>query len=516
MIPVKTALVSVSDKQGLDVLVRFLSKRGIKLLATGGTARYIRNLGLAVEEVSEVTGFPEILGGRVKTLHPVIAGGILCRRDLESDRRDLLREGISPIDLVICNLYPFENMIERGEFSLKKVIEEIDIGGITLLRASAKNFHYVVISSSPDQYPELIELMERHNGSFPENRSLEWAIEAFQHSAQYDALIAGYLSRIGGIPEKVFPSLVPIILQRKEVLRYGENPHQQGAYYRDLSFDGVGFMNQMEQLGGKELSFNNYYDTQAAFSLVREFTSPAVVVVKHNNPCGVSVDAALSKAAEKALAGDPVSAFGGVVAFNRTVDRNSALVFGDLFLEVVVAPAYDQDALQFFSAKKNLRILQAPLSAPARYDLKKVDGGFLLQDNDRLSYDEKALRVVTDVQPGPSEMEDLLFAWQVSRFVKSNAIVLAQDQATIGIGAGQMSRIDSLRIAIMKASLRLKNAVLASDAFFPFPDVVEEAGKAGIRAIIQPGGSIKDQDSIDACNRLGISMIFTGIRHFRH
>lgn len=484
------------------------------MYATGGTSRFIREKGMDVQEVSAVTGSPEILGGRVKTLHPVIAGGILGRRDLDSDRRDLETHNILPIDLVVCNLYPFEKMMEKGEKALSRVIEEIDIGGITLLRAAAKNNRFVVVLSSPANYSEFIQEIEEH-GAFPEEKSLLWGIEAFRRSAGYDAQIASYLSELAGNNDS-FPALLPLCLHLESTLRYGENPHQKGAFYRDLTLDRQGFMGSMEQLGGKELSFNNLYDTQAAFGLVREFTEPSVVVVKHNNPCGTASGAALSVAAARAREGDPVSAFGGIVAFNRTVDKESAQVYQDLFIEVVCAPDFSQEAMDLFSAKKGLRILRIPLVPSAVYDLKKLDGGFLLQNNDLLDVDPEALRTAAVKTPSPREKEDMLFAWTVARYVKSNAIILAKNRQTVGIGAGQMSRIDALRIALAKAGNRAHGAVLASDAFFPFPDVVEEAAKGGITSIIQPGGSIKDQDSIDACNRLGLAMIFTGVRHFRH
>ncbi len=514
MIPIRTALLSVSDKTGLEKLARFFSQRGITMYATGGTSRFIREKGMEVQEVSEVTGSPEILGGRVKTLHPVIAGGILGRRDLDSDRHDLEKHNIRPIDLVVCNLYPFEKMVDQGETTLSKVVEEIDIGGITLLRAAAKNSRYVVVLSSPENYDEFMRELEVNDG-FSEDMSLRWAVEAFRRTAAYDAQIASYLSELAK-EEEPFPSTLPLCLNRMNILRYGENPHQKGAFYRDLTLDRRGFMASMEQLGGKELSFNNLYDTQAAFGLVREFEKPAVVVVKHNNPCGTASDDSLSKAALKAREGDPVSAFGGIVAFNQTVDKESAQVFKDLFIEVVCAPDFTREAMDIFSAKKGLRILRIPIVPPSRYDLKKVDGGFLLQDNDVVDFDPDALKTVTSKSPSDGEMKDMLFAWVVARYVKSNTIILAKKKQVVGVGAGQMSRIDALRIALAKADDRAHGAVLASDAFFPFPDVVEEAAAGGITSIIQPGGSIKDQDSIDMCNRLGLSMVFSGVRHFRH
>ena len=516
LIQIKTALISVSDKTGLEELATFLQKQGVEIIATGGTARFIRNLGIEIKEVSEITGFPEILGGRVKTLHPVIEGGILARRDNPEDQEDLKKHQIKPLDLVVCNLYPFEKMIEKEETSLEKVVEEIDIGGITLIRASAKNFRYVVSVSSPCQYQELMEEMTKNGGAFPKDKSQKWAIEAFFRTSAYEGHIAIYLSRLTYPEEEPFYPQFSLLLRKKYPLRYGENPHQRGAFYEDLSLDPQGFMRYIEHWGEKELSFNNLYDVQAAFSLVREYEDPAVVIVKHNNPCGVATDSNLSVAAQKALSGDPVSAYGGIVAFNRPVDKESAKVFRKLFIEVVIAPSYEEDARKIFSSKKNLRVIQAPLSSPSYFDLKKVDGGFLLQDKDIIDLDKNKLQVVTEKKPTPQEEEDLLFAWKVAKHVKSNAIVLAKDRETVGVGAGQMSRIDALYIALLKAHGREKGAVLASDAFFPFSDVVEEAGENGITAIIQPGGSIRDEDSIQACNKLGISMVFTGIRHFRH
>ncbi len=516
MIHIRTALISVSDKTGLEELVSFLVQYGVRIIATGGTAQFIRKMGVKVDEVSEVTGFPEILGGRVKTLHPVIEGGILARRALPQDMADLEKHGIHPIDLVVCNLYPFEKMVERGERDFDKVVEEIDIGGITLLRASAKNHRYVVIVSSPAQYIELMEEMRRHQGAFPEEKSLQWAIQAFFKSSLYDAQIGEYLRQLSS-EEDTLPQQITIVLRKKADLRYGENPHQRGAWYEDCHFDSTGFFRGLEIIHeDKELSFNNLYDAQAAFSLVREFQEPATVIVKHNNPCGVGMGSELAQAAEKALQADPVSAFGGIVAFNREVTQESAEVFRKLFIELVIAPSYAEGALNILQSKKGIRLLKASLNGWARFDVKKLDGGFLCQDSDRIDLEEENLRVVTMTSPSPQEWQDLRFAWKVAKYVKSNAIVLVKDGQTVGIGAGQMSRIDAMMIAVHKAQGREKGAVLASDAFFPFDDVVREAGKYGTRAIIQPGGSIRDEDSIAACNQLGISMVFTGIRHFRH
>lgn len=514
MIQVHTALLSVSDKTGLGDLALGLHQLGIQIISTGGTARHLRELGIPVTEVSAVTGFPEILGGRVKTLHPVIEGGILARRDKPEDLEDLKKHGITPIDLVVCNLYPFEKKMEEGERNLDVLVEEIDIGGVTLLRAAAKNWKYVVVVSSPAQYGELLEEL-RKNGGFPEEKSLLWAIEAFAQTSRYDGSIAAYLDTVH--TGSAFPQYLTIQLRKAAHLRYGENPHQKGAFYEDLSLDSDGFFKHLEVLAeGKELSFNNLYDVQAAYSLVREFQDPAVVIVKHNNPCGVAVHEDLVEATRGALECDPVSAFGGIVAMNRTVTKESVEVFGNLFLEVCIAPSYEEEALEVLRKRKNLRILAAPLLPPSRFDLKKIDGGFLLQDNDNAILSKDALQFVTEKKPTEAELEDLIFAFTVAKYVKSNAIVLAKERRTIGIGAGQMSRIDALRIALAKAQGREKGAVLASDAFFPFSDVVEEAGKAGIQAIIQPGGSIRDTDSIASCNRLGIAMVFTGMRHFRH
>ncbi|MGQ9622164.1 MAG: bifunctional phosphoribosylaminoimidazolecarboxamide formyltransferase/IMP cyclohydrolase [Candidatus Caldatribacteriaceae bacterium] len=517
VIEVRRALISVSDKTGLEELAQGLHTLGIELLATGGTARSLVGFGLPVKEVSDATGFPEILGGRVKTLHPRIFGGILARRSLKEDIEDLKKHDIAPIDLVVCNLYPFEKKMEEGATNLDMLVEEIDIGGVTLLRAAAKNWKYVVLASSPSQYSELLEELHKNEGRFPEEKSLRWAIEAFQRTSLYDGLIASYLYAVGVQEADPFPPQVVVHLKKVASLRYGENPHQRGALYEDLSLDRTGFFKALRVLAqGKELSFNNLYDVQAAYSLVREFEKPAVVIVKHNNPCGAAESEDLAQAARHAFESDPVSAYGGIVAMNREVTRESIEVFGNLFLEVIVAPSYHPEALELLQKRKNLRILEAPLLSPARFDLKKLDGGFLLQDNDTLTAHREHLQVVTKAQPTKEEWRDLLFAFTVAKYVKSNAIVLAKNCQTIGVGAGQMSRIDALHIAITKAQGREKGAVLASDAFFPFSDVVEEAGKHGIRAIIQPGGSIRDEESIEACNRSGIAMVFTGVRHFRH
>ncbi len=517
MIKVRRALISVSDKTGLEKLARGLHALEIELLATGGTARFLTSLGLSVKEVSDVTGFPEILGGRVKTLHPRIFGGILARRSLKEDMEDLKEHGIAPVDLVVCNLYPFEKKMEEGETNLDVLAEEIDIGGVTLLRAAAKNWKYVVLASSPSQYPELLAELQKNGGCFPEEKSLQWAIEAFQRTSLYDGFIASYLYSVGIPGSEPFPPQIVLHLKKASTLRYGENPHQRGALYEDLSLDREGFFKVFRILAeGKELSFNNLYDVQAAYGLVREFEKPAVVIVKHNNPCGVAENEDLVQATRLALESDPVSAYGGIVAANREVTEESVKAFGNLFLEVIIAPSYHPKALELLQKRKNLRILEAPLLSPAHFDLKKIDGGFLLQDNDIFTVCQENLRVVTKTQPTEKEWKDLLFAFIVAKYVKSNAIVLAKNRATVGIGAGQMSRIDALRIAIAKAQGREKGGVLASDAFFPFSDVVEEAGQHGIRAIIQPGGSIRDEESIEACNRLGIAMVFTGMRHFRH
>lgn len=514
MVKVKRAIISVSDKKGLKELGEKLQNLGIEIISTGGTASLLREAGVKVLEVSEVTGFPEMLDGRVKTLHPAILGAILADRSKEKHLKQLEELNIKPIELVICNLYPFKDTASRPDATLEEVIEQIDIGGVTLIRAAAKNHRYVAVVVDPMDYAELVKMLEENNLSLPEDYLFNLAKKAFMHVADYDDAIYEYFK--GAVEE--FPELLTLHFEKMYDLRYGENPHQRAAFYRDLDAHH-GTIASARQLHGKELSYNNILDLDSAWKLVNEFQVPAVAIIKHNNPCGVAIAANIVDAYKKAFDSDPLSAFGGIVALNRPVDAELAKLLSENFYEVVAAPAFLEEALEILTQKKNLRIMYMGEERPNlafKKDIRRVCGGVLVQDHDTKEITRADLKVVTERKPTEEEIENLLFAWKAVKHVKSNAIVIAKDLATVGIGAGQMSRIDSVRIAIAKAGPRAENAVLASDAFFPFADSIEEAAKAGISAIIQPGGSIRDQESIEAANRFGIAMVFTGVRHFRH
>ena len=512
--PLRRALLSVSDKAGLLDLARALASRGVALVSTGNSAGMLRGAGLDVAEVAEVTGSPELLGGRVKTLHPRIHGGILGRRDDPAHRAEMEAHGIAPIDLVVVNLYPFEATVAEGA-SFADTVEQIDVGGPAMIRAAAKNHADVAVLTDPADYPALLAELGAHGGTTGEFR-LRLARRAFARTAEYDAAIASWLSRDEAVPER--RAFTGRLVQ---ALRYGENPHQRAAFYAGgAARPGVATARQIQ---GKELSYNNIADTDAAYELAAEFTGDAAcVIVKHANPCGVAVGATLAEAHAKALACDPQSAFGGIVAVSRPLDGEAAEAIARVFTEVVIAPDADEDAKAVFARKGNLRLLLAgALPDPlAPGDLwKQVAGGFLVQDRDTGAPDPAALRVVTRRQPTETEMEDLLFAWSVVKHVKSNAIVLARGGATVGIGAGQMSRVDSVRIAARKMAEMAKRpgaAVLASDAFFPFPDGLVAAAEAGVTAAIQPGGSMRDAEVIAAADERGLAMVFTAMRHFRH
>ncbi|MDX1978423.1 MAG: bifunctional phosphoribosylaminoimidazolecarboxamide formyltransferase/IMP cyclohydrolase [Pseudanabaenaceae cyanobacterium bins.68] len=509
----KVALLSVSDKTGLLELARFLvEEQQFTLISSGGTAAAIAAAGLPVTKVSDYTGAPEILGGRVKTLHPRIHGGILARLALDSDHQDLEQHQIRPITLVVVNLYPFAEAISQAHVCLAEAVEQIDIGGPAMLRAAAKNHEYVTVLSSPDQYALLIEQMRQGEVSIGLRRSL--AVAAFQHTAAYDRLIAKYLA---GQAEPIAHRLPDFELAGSQAkpLRYGENPHQLATWYQT---EAIGW-SAAQQLQGKELSYNNLLDLEAARQLVAEFIhdQPCAVIVKHNNPCGVALSSTLLGAYEYAFAADAVSAFGGVVALNQPLDLATAEVMSETFLECVVAPGFAPEALSLLRAKPNLRLLLlADLRQSAPETIRTIAGGILVQQSDHLPVDPSTWKVVTQAQPTPEQIQDLIFAWKVCRHVKSNAIVIAAEGATLGIGAGQMNRVGSCQIAIAQAGENAQGSVLASDGFFPFDDTVRAAGAAGIRAIIQPGGSIKDQDSIAAADQLGLVMILTGTRHFLH
>ncbi len=510
----KRALISVSDKTGVVELGCALAKLGWEIISTGGTARVLKEAGLEVIPVSAVTGFPEILDGRVKTLHPKIHGGILARLDREEHRRQMAEQGIAPIDLVVVNLYPFAQTVSRPGVTLEEAVENIDIGGPAMVRAAAKNFAHTAVVVNPERYAAVIkELKEK--GDLTLQTRCRLAAEAFAHTAHYDALIAAYFSGLPQVEEEQFPPVLTLPFGRVQALRYGENPQQAAAFYAS---PGSGGLPGARQLQGKELSFNNLHDLNAAWELVLEFDEPTVVAVKHANPCGVGSAASVLEAYHLAYEADPVSIFGGIIAVNRTVDEETAREMLKIFLEVVAAPAFSEGALQVFAAKKNIRLLElAPeKSAAGGLDFKKVAGGLLLQTVDREPVGRAGCKVVTERAPSEEEWRQLIFAQKVVKHVKSNAIVIAREGQTVGIGAGQMSRIGAAKIALAQAGEKARGAELGSDAFFPFPDTVEAAAAAGVTAIIQPGGSLQDEASIAACNRYGLAMVFTGRRYFKH
>lgn len=513
-VPLKTALISVSDKAGLLDLARDLAASGVKILSTGGSAKAIRDAGLPVTDVSEHTGFPEILDGRVKTLHPKIHGGLLGRRDDPEHRDAMQAHAIEGIDLLIVNLYPFRETVAKGA-DAETCIENIDIGGPALIRAAAKNHAFVAVVTDPVDYAGIREALQSGGTTLDQRRRL--AGKAYAATASYDAAISSWFS---GEQDEVFPQTLTLAATRADVLRYGENPHQLAAVYADGS-NRPGVVTA-RKLQGKELSYNNLNDTDAAFELVCEFSEPAVAIIKHANPCGVATGATMGEAYRRALACDPVSAFGGIIALNRALDEETAAEIVKIFSEVIIAPEVTDGARRLLAAKDKVRVLETGgLASPtaSRMTLKSLSGGWLLQTADIGHITAEQLQVVTERQPTPQEIEDLLFAFRVCKHVKSNAIVFAKDQATVGIGAGQMSRIDSTRIAAWKAGEAgqpIKGSVVASDAFFPFPDGLLAAADAGATAVIQPGGSIKDKDVIAAANERGLAMVLTGMRHFRH
>ncbi len=513
MASIRRAVLSVWHKEGLVALARFLAERDVELISTGGTARALREAGLAVTAVDEVTGFPEILGGRVKTLHPGIAGGILGRAGHDGDAAQMEQHGIRPIDLVVVNLYPFEQTIARPGCTRGEAVEDIDIGGPTMVRAAAKNHDRVAVVVDPADYGALIEEIAAGDGGVSQATRERLAAKAFRHTAAYDAAIAGYLT-----PEdEPFPERHTLSMERLAVLRYGENPHQQAALYGEAGFRGPSVATAA-QLGGKALSYNNLADADGALALLREFEQPAAVIVKHTNPCGAARDdGSLSAAFRAALACDPKSAFGGIVALNRVVDLAAAEAVAETFFEVVLAPGFEEDALARLRRKKNLRLLRVDhLGEPAvgALDCKRIRGGYLLTEWDEQLRGES--RVATEREPTADELAALDFAWRVCKHVRSNAIVLTGRDQTVGIGAGQMSRVDAVEIAVQKAALPTAGTVMASDAFFPFRDGVDAAADAGVTAVIQPGGSVRDDEVVAACDERGLAMIFTGMRHFRH
>jgi phosphoribosylaminoimidazolecarboxamide formyltransferase/IMP cyclohydrolase len=518
---VKRALLSVTDKTGLVEFAKHLEVFGVELISTGGTAKALRAAGLSVKDISDLTGFPEMLDGRVKTLHPRVHGGLLYIRGNKEHEAAVAEHGIEPIDMVVVNLYAFEKTAASPGVSFGHLIENIDIGGPSMVRSAAKNFEDVAIVTRVADYPALAEELKANGGALTRETRWKLAKQAFATTAAYDSAIAGTLEQIGGTPapeegaaidSEAFPQILRIIMPRAQSLRYGENPHQRATLFADGSGLGIAGATQLQ---GKELSFNNLVDLDACWELAQEFEEPAVIIVKHTNPCGAATGATVLEAYKKALEADPVSAFGGVIGINREVDGAAADEIAKLFVEAIAAPAFTAEAKERFAAKKNLRLVEVK-SAPPRPVVKHVSGGLLLQDADTGRVVESELDVVTWRPPTAEELRSLLFAWRVCKHVKSNAIVYARDGQTVGVGAGQMSRVDAARFGAQKAVLPLKGCVAASDAFFPFPDGLEAVAAAGATAVIQPGGSVKDQDVIAAADKLGIAMVLTGIRHFRH
>ncbi|MBN2284272.1 MAG: bifunctional phosphoribosylaminoimidazolecarboxamide formyltransferase/IMP cyclohydrolase [Deltaproteobacteria bacterium] len=517
---IKRALVSVTDKSGIIEFVRELKKFDVEILSTGGTAAQLRENGIAVIDVSDYTGFPEMMDGRLKTLHPKVHGGLLAMRDNEEHMKAIAEHGIVPIDMVVINLYRFEDTVRHEGCTLEDAIENIDIGGPTMLRAAAKNYRFVTVVTDPVDYGRVLDEMKERKGSVSEETNFSLAVKTFQLTARYDAAISNYLGRtdITGA-KREFPDTMTMQFRKVQDLRYGENPHQKAVFYGEPDLS-ASVISNARQLQGKELSYNNIMDSDAAWQMVSEFTAPTAIIMKHANPCGAATsDGDLREAFLKAFQTDPVSAFGGIVSFNRPVDKAAAEELGKIFLEVIIAPGFDAEAREILQSKKNLRLLAIDPPAGPRVgelDFRRVAGGLLVQDRDLDTDNVRNARVVTKRKPTEEEYQALDFAWRVVKNVKSNAIVIAAKDRLVGVGAGQMSRIDSMKIALMKAQAPTKGTVLGSDAFFPFRDVVDTAAEAGITAIIQPGGSIRDEESIQAADEHGIAMLFTGKRHFRH
>ncbi len=517
---IKRALVSVSNKLGIVDFAKGLVAAGIEIFSTGGTRRHLNDSGVAVTDIAQYTGFPEMMDGRVKTLHPKIFAGILCRHNNESDMAALLEHGIHPFELVVVNLYPFEATIARPNVLMHEAIEQIDIGGPSLVRAAAKNSDFVAVVTNPEQYSDVLEEISTDGKTTSRTRRILMA-QSFQHTAKYDRAIAEYFS--GSTEGEVFPSTLQLVLQRKASLRYGENSHQRAALY---GIDGCADANLVNarQLNGKQLSFNNLLDLDSALAMVRCFAAPACSVIKHNNPCGAALGPTLLEACRKAFAGDPVSAFGSVIGMNRPLDAETAefLAHDDFFVEAIVAPDFSADAEKILTTKpkwkKNVRLLKVGKLDAARsaWEYRNLLGGILIQDVDNQPDSVESWQIPTASQPDDQLLRELKFGWAMVRFVKSNAITLSKNEALCGVGAGQMSRVDAVEIAIRKAGGQAAGSVLASDAFFPFADSIEAAAAAGIAAVIQPGGSVRDQEVIDACNRHSIPMVMTGRRHFRH
>lgn len=517
MAGIKRALISVSDKTGVVEMAKALAALGAEILSTGGTAKALREAGVAVTDVAAYTGSPEILDGRVKTLHPKIHGGLLGRRSVPAHVEQMTKHQIGPIDVVVVNLYPFEATIAKAHCPFEEAIENIDIGGPSMLRSAAKNHEDVLVVVDPADYTRVLEAAK--SGSVTHALRRELAMKVFQHTARYDSLIAGYLEKQVMGPEQKFPAVLSLQFERADILRYGENPHQQGAFYRELNSKEPS-VSRGKILHGKAMSYNNFLDANSALELVKEFTETAVAIIKHNNPCGVALGATPVEAYVKARETDPVSAFGGVLAFNRPVDLPAAKEITSTFVEVVIAPSFAEDALAELKRKKDLRLLEVgPLTkaGPEGFDLKKLVGGLIVQDRDLgVLPDIKTLAVPTARKPTEEEYAACAFTWVVCKHVKSNAIIYGRPGRIVGIGAGQMSRVDSVKLAVMKAQSPVKGCVMASDAFFPFRDGIDAAAEAGITCVIQPGGSIRDAEVVKAVDEHGMAMILTGMRHFRH
>jgi len=513
---IKRALISVSDKTGIVDLAKELDNLGVEIISTGGTAKTLNDAGIKVINISDITGFPECLDGRVKTLHPKVHAGLLAIRSNPDHMAQLKELGIETIDMVVINLYPFKQTILKGNVERREAIENIDIGGPTMLRAAAKNYQDVTVMVDPADYPVVIDEL-KSNGDVSLSTKFRLMYKVFEHTSHYDTLIANYLrNELGG---GFFPETLSLTFEKVQEMRYGENPHQKAVFYKEVGAN-TGSLVNAKQLHGKELSYNNINDANGALELLKEFEEPTVVAVKHANPCGVGSADNIYDAYIKAYESDPVSIFGGILAANREIDAKTAEEINKIFVEIIIAPSYTEEALQILISKKNIRILKLDdISAkvPAgTYDMKKVVGGLLVQEYNNELLDVNNLKYVTEKKPTPQEMEDLLFAMKVVKHTKSNGIALAKNKMTLGVGPGQTNRVMAVKIALEYGGDRTKGAVLASDAFFPFPDCVEAAAKAGITAIIQPGGSLRDQESIDACNKHGIAMVFTGMRHFKH
>jgi phosphoribosylaminoimidazolecarboxamide formyltransferase / IMP cyclohydrolase len=509
----KRALISVSDKNGILEFAKELVSLGFEIISTGGTKKALQEQGIPVLGVSDVTGFPEILEGRVKTLNPFIHGGLLAKHDDEQHQKQLEEHSIDPIQIVCVNLYPFQQTIAKPDVTTEDAIENIDIGGPTMLRASAKNHQYVTVVVDPVDYNKVIEELKAEGSTSLETRR-KLAAKVFRHTAAYDALIAEYMTELA---QEETPEKLTVTYELKQSLRYGENPHQKAAFYKKPLGSTFSIANA-EQLHGKELSYNNINDADAALQIVKEFTEPAAVAVKHMNPCGIGTGTNSFTAFEKAFAADPVSIFGGIIAFNSEVDAETAGKLYGIFLEIIIAPSFTEEALSILKAKKNLRLLTIPFSGAKKPEMKltTIEGGLLAQEQDTFTVENATIKVATKRQPTEQEWEALKLGWKVVKHVKSNAIVVTKEDMTIGIGAGQMNRVGAAEIALKQAGEKAAGAALASDAFFPMDDTVEAAAKAGITAIIQPGGSIRDEDSIKKADEYGIAMVFTGVRHFKH